>query len=145
MLTRACTNTVVAQGGFARLHRPREELVRFWNTPNPPRLEDCAVDIEDLPARCRLRVVDLRQCDILSFFVGDDCTFAVHGHAPASRLAMDSQTTYDQVDHQVQAATECLQVALHGDKMIGFGIMVLRDEMPSSQFMMGPDRCFVVS
>lgn len=58
---------------------------------------------------------------------------------------MDSQTTYDQVDHQVQAATECLQVALHDDKMIGFGIMVLRDEMPSSQFMMGPDRCFVVS
>lgn len=58
---------------------------------------------------------------------------------------MDSQTTFDQVDHQVQAATECLQVTLQGDKMIGFGIMVLRDEMPSSQFMMGPDRCFVVS
>lgn len=130
---------------MARLEDTQDHEIRFWNTPNPPDLKNCAVDLVDLPPRCRLRVVDLGQCKTMSFFVANDSTFAVHGHAPTSRLAMDSQTTYDQLDHQVQSTTECLQVVLDGDRVTEFGILVKRDDMPTSQYMMGPGRSFVVS
>ncbi|KAI1381181.1 hypothetical protein F4677DRAFT_119051 [Hypoxylon crocopeplum] len=117
--------TAQIKNGLLRLLFP--ELgngLSIWDTPTPPRLEDCPIAPPRIAGSMCFSTICLKRTTGLTFFVYDDKIHAIHAHTPTLPCA---EPTYNSLWDKQDVSWIYIPFSAN-DKIVAFGIQLEKQD-----------------